>query len=68
MMAPHKWDINLILMLWEKSGTYHQIWIQNNLGFMVLDLMYVPYIKVLYAGKILEQNLFKVKSTYVVSI
>ena len=32
---------NFILILGGKSGTYHQIWIQNNLGFMVLILIYI---------------------------
>ena len=27
-------------MLWGKSGTYHQIWIQNYLGFIVSGLIY----------------------------
>ena len=32
----------LILMSIEKSGTYHQIWIPSNLGFIVSDLTYIP--------------------------
>ena len=32
---------NLILMSIGKSGMYHQIWIPNNLGFIVSDLVYI---------------------------
>ena len=39
---------NFSLMSIGKSGTYHQIWIPNNLGFMVLILMYIA-ILVLHA-------------------
>ena len=32
---------NLILTSWGKSGTYHQIWIQNYLGFIESDRTYI---------------------------
>ena len=42
---------NLILMSIGKSGTYHQIWIPNDLGFLVL--MYIHCVAYLCAGVVL---------------
>ena len=37
--------INLILVLWGKSGKYHHIWIQNYFGFIVSDLFYMSLLQ-----------------------
>ena len=35
---------NFIFILWGKSGTYHQIWIQNYFGLIVLILTLIPFL------------------------